>query len=263
MADEQQDDTVLDLTSDMEVGDPPEPDEDLSLEIEGEEAGEETPVVRQLRQRLRDSERELHEQRKSQMPQQQTEVGAKPDLWDDCEGDAEKFEAAYQAWLGRKRAVEDAQRQARDHEQARNQAFERARGKYQASAGAMKIKGFETAEKAVLDTLGPDFLGAMIQYADEPAKLIGALGNNPLALAKVAAEPDPMLQFKMLLRMETKIVAKRSAPPPPEADTIQRGTASVAKPSADKKLAQLEAQALKTGDRTAIREYRKANNIKA
>lgn len=231
--------------------------EELHLLIEGEEIADDTPLIRKLRDNLRAANGRITELERSRQPER-VEVGKKPDLWEDCDGDPDKFEAAltdYHDRRSRASRLEETQT-AQQHAQARAQ--EQRLAKHRQRAAALRIPDFESKEKAVIDALGEGFAGLALGIAEDSAKLVGALGANPIALQKLADEPDPMERIKLLKRMESKIVTNggRKKPPAPEAGTIQRGTAPAAMPSGDKKLEQLRTQAQKTGDYSAVVAYR-------
>lgn len=236
-------------------------DGDVEIEVEGEEQVDETPLQKHLRDQIRIRDRELAELRKGQH-RAPVDAGPKPTI-DEFDYDQDKFDEAYDAWAERKRQANEAQTTTQAQTQAAADKFERSRIAYQAKAQVLGVKNFQSAEDRVKDTLGADYLGWIVQYADEPVKLVAALGQNPHLLDSIADEPDPMLRLKKLLRMETKVTVKRKAPPPPEADTIQRGSAPLAAVSADKQAEKLLEKAGRTGNMTEYNRYMKAQREKA
>lgn len=236
----------------------PEP---LELEIEGEEAGDDTPLIKQLRQQVADAKREAADLRRASQPGQKIEVGKRPTI-EDFDWDQEKFDAAYDAWNDRRLQAERHDREATEQQEVKNREFERLRDNHRQRALMLRIPDFDAREKAVVDALGsPELAGIALVLANDSAKLVGAVGANSAALARIEAEPDPIRKLKILKELESKIVT-RKAPPPPEAQTIQRGTASVAQPDPDKKLAQLEKEAERTGDRTKIIAHKREMKLK-
>lgn len=224
-----------------------EAEDELTLELEGEDVVEETPVIRQLREQLRDRDRELHDYRSKSQPV--VEVGKEPDLWDDCDGDPDKYKAALLDWNFRKSQADSLQRQQSEQQEVQNREFERLRINHRARAEALKIKDFEAAENALVAAIGPELAGAALITSKDSAKLVAAVGKNPAALAKLAAEQNPLIKLRMLWDYEGKINV-RAKPPAPEADTIQRGTASMDQ-SKDTVSEQLYKQAEKSGDWSA------------
>lgn len=253
-------DDTLELTGDdiLDEGDDQQQQgagDDLVIEIEGEEAGDETDLVKHLRTVARDAQREAAELRRAQQPQT-IEVGKKPEMDDvGIEWDPEKYEAALLAYHDRKRQAEQAEQQRGQATQAQTQQFERARVSYFSSAAKMGIKDPEAHVQKVASELTAEHTGFIMQYTDNPAALMAALNANPGLLAKVADEPDPIRQFAMLAKMDGKVTVKRKGPPPPELQTIQRGSASLSE-TGDKRLAALEKEADRTNDRTKLIAYK-------
>lgn len=237
---------LLDTVADDQVIEQP-PEDEISIEIEGEEAdagAAETDAMRHMRAVIRDQGVELAKLKKPAAP---VEIGKKPDLWDDCEGDPERYEAGLIDWHERKRQAEAQIQTEQQQATARNRQFEQSQISYKAKAQAMGIKNFDAAEKVVIDELGSDYVGAIIQYADDAPKLIAALGTHPALLAKISDEPDPMRRLKILFKMEDKVKVTRKAPPPPEADTIVRGSAPLSPQASDKVAEKLLNDAMKPG----------------
>lgn len=263
MAYEQTTDDVLNLAEDQQIGDETtegseapeaEAQDEFAIELEGEEPVEETPLIRQLRAEVRDAKRELAERRKAEAPQ--IVVGERPTL-EGCDYDEDKFAAELEQWHERKGQAAEAEKQAAQQAQVRNQEFERAIGTYRTRAAALPVKDFQQAEEAVRAAL-PDLLqSAIIQYADDPAKVVYALYKHPQKMAQIADEPDPIKAIKAVWNMERNIkVATRKAPPPPMAGNIQRGSAPVAS-APDKEAEKLFNAGQKSGDMTAYLAYQR------
>jgi hypothetical protein len=224
-----------------------EAEDELTLELEGEDPVEETPIIRQLREQLRDRDRELHEHRSRNQPVVPA-VGPKPTL-EGCEWDEDKFEAQLTAWHEAKRQADSVNSHQREQEEIRNREFERLQINHRARAQALKITDFDAAEKALIDAIGPELAGAALVTSKDSAKLVAAVGKNPAALAKLAAEQNPLLKLRMLWDFEGKINVRKK-PPAPEADTIQRGTAPM-DTSKDTVSDRLYKEAEKSGDWSA------------
>ena len=227
-------------------------DEEIHLVIEGEDDGNEGELVRRLRDQIRTAHTELAAVRKAAQPKP-IDVGVKPTL-EGCEWDPDRFEGELDAWKERKRQAETQERDSRSRDEERQREFERRKARHMARAAVLKIPDFEARERAVIEALGPEMAGAALVIADDSAKLVGALGANPAALAKIQDEPDPLLKLKLLIKMEANIKTKK--PPAPEAGTIQRGSAPAQAVSADKRMEQLEREAERTGNRAKIIAYK-------
>lgn len=259
-------DGSLDLAEELEVplegeDQQPEDDGELHIEIEGEEEPEETPLIKKLRTELRESQKREADARKASTPAEII-VPPEPDLWDDCEGDPDKYKAALREHDKLKAAAAAQKAAQAEQGQVSQQAFQRAHAVYQAKAETLGVKDFKEAENAVVAALPVVIQSAIVQYAQDPAKLVLGLGRNPAALAKIAAETDPVRQILMVIDMEKRMTVNRKKPPPPEADTIQRGSVSLSATSADKVAENLLKQAQATGDMTPYREHMRAQRAK-
>lgn len=247
-------DDILDENEDQQEQQQDEGD-DLVIEIEGEDGGDEQgELPKHLRAEIRARDKRIRELEQRNQPQP-VEVGKKPDLWEDCEGDPDRYDAALLAYHDRKRQAEQAEQQRTQVTQSQTDALNRANIAYRAKAETMGLKNIDQHEQAIAEALSPQHVGFIIQYSEKPAELIAALGSNPRALAQVVAEPDEMRRLAMLVRMEPKVTVKRKGPPPPESQTIQRGSASLSE-NTDKRLAALEAEANRTNDRTKLIAYK-------
>jgi hypothetical protein len=241
---------------------PEQEDDVLELVIEGEDDGNETELVKRLRDQLRSVQGENATLKKGTAPKP-VEVGKKPDLWEDCDSDPDKFEAQLTAWHDRKKQAEKQEAEKHSQTEAQSREFERLKARHESRAAVLKIPDFEARQQAVVDALGPELAGAALVIADDSAKLVGALGANPAALAKIVDEPNPLLKLKMLMKMEARINPVKKKPPAPEAPTIQRGSAPLARKDNDKELARLEKEAEKTGKRDAVIAFKKKMKGKA
>lgn len=233
----------------------PEGDE-FAIEIDGDEPEAETPLIKQLRAEVRAAQKELAEHRKVNAPK--VEVGKEPDLWDDCEGDPEKYKKELLAFEERKRKRAEQDRDEQQTVEVKNQEFQRRYVTYRAKAAALPVKDFDDAEKAVTSSLPELLQSAIVAYAEDPAKVVYALAKHPAKLAALSQEPDPV-KFVLAMRdleRSLKVVNKRK-PPAPEAETIQSGSAQNAQ-SGDKLAEKLLAEAQRTGDMTKYRAHMKA-----
>lgn len=229
--------------------------DEFAIEIEGEEPGEEeTPLIRQLRDQVRDTQRELAQYRKVNTPK--IEVGPEPDLWDDCEGDPEKYKKALLDWTDRKAQAEKAEQEAAKAVEVRNQEYQRRFTTYRAQVAQLPVQDFEVAEKAVISALPEDVQSAIVRYAKSPAKVVYALGKHPAklnALAQMGDLGDVIVTITDLER-NLKVVNKKK-PPAPEAETVQSGSALPI--NNDKVAEKLLAEAQRTGDMTKYNRFMK------
>jgi len=231
-------------------------EEDLTFEVDGygdEEEANDTPTMKRLRDQLREAQRENH-RLKTAAPQkvEKIEVGKKPDLWDDCEGDSDKYEAALSEWIDRKRkadAVEKEQTEAQEKAQA---DFARAESNLRVRAEKIGIRDFDKVRETVAERLGPvgaaafPVLASIPKLGDNMPGLMAVLGRNDKLMAEVAAL-EPYQQIFRLGQLSMGVKEVRRNGPAPERGTIIQGSAAVGA-TGDKHLEALEKKAQKTGN---------------
>ena len=233
----------------VSIGDDAPPEEDAS-------AASAPAWVRDLRKQNRQlirEKRELEQRIVSAAPSQQAVVvGAKPTLAA-CDFDEEKFEAELDAWHSRKREADDQQRKQKEAEQTMQAAFNAKLEAHNKAKAELKVKDFEDAEAVVDEMFSVVQRGIMIQGAKNSATLKYALGKNPKKAKELAAIADPVSFTWALAQLETQLkVTPRKAAPVPERSI--RGSAP-SSAGGDSKLAQLQAEADKTGDRSKVAKY--------
>lgn len=224
-------------------------------EIDGKPA---PTFVRELRKahreqakRIRELEQEKAAREAAAAPAAQT-VGEKPTL-EGCEFDPDRFETELTSWHERKRKADDAAAAVRQEQEAQQAAFQQRLTSYQAAGAALKVSDFADAEAAVKDVLNQTQLGIIVGGADNPAQLVYALGKSPTKVKELAAIKDPVKYVFAVAKLETQLkVQPRKAPPAPE--RVVRGNAGAAT-GVDNTLARLQAEADKSGDRSAVAKY--------
>lgn len=226
----------------------------------GADDSNESAVIRDFRKREREKDKRIRDLEQAQGQQQTVlpaDPGPRPTL-EAFEWDEEKHGAALDKWIDDKAAHDSAiraqQEQAQELEQSRRQA-------YQAAKTAQPIAGIDEAEKRVFDQV-PEMMRNALLHAKSPA-LVAALDRYPDRLTAIAdtMQRDPAEALMMIgeLRGKAKIVPKTRRAPDPE--VIATGTASIR--STDKRLEQLEREAARTNDRTAVQAYKRSLRQKA
>lgn len=223
-----------------------------------EEAVEDTPLIKQLRDLTRDQARRLKEYEKAEQKAKPIELGPKP-TYESCGYDEEAYEQALDAWK-----AQEAKVKAQQGEQRAEQEKTQARGreivaKYEDRIRALPVKDFNAAQETVRDKIGSDRLGFIVAGADEPEKLVYALAKNPKRLDALAAIDIPARFAFVASKLEKEMkVATRKAPEP---EGVVRGAAPLSA-SADKHLEKLEAKAARTGDRSEVIAYKAKQKAK-
>lgn len=239
-------------------------EEELVISIEGEEPiAEDTASapdwVRELRKKNREDQkriRELEEQVRANQPAATVQApGAKPKL-EDFDYDAEVYESKLTEWFERKRKADEAAAKAEDEAKKANQAWQAKLEGYGTHKAALKVPDYEDAESAVQETLSVTQQGIILKGAENPARLVYALGKNPVAAKKLAAITDPVEFAWAAAKLETKVtmVTKTNKAPAPEKTVT--GTARISG-AVDSNLERLRAEAEKTGDYSKVAQYKR------
>lgn len=233
---------------------------ELIAEVEGDdddEAGEpegEKSLENKLRRLLRDREREKitlqreNEALKATAAPKPVEVGPRPDLYEDSDGDQDEHDAKIIAWNKRKEAAEQQERDQVTAKQAAQQRVSDAVQTMRTNATKFGLKNYDDAELAVQQALPPSLAEAIpLLLGDQAPALVQVLHNNPQLIEKInkAVRDDPALGLAAGLVELTRLSMRIKMPVPKrktgaKAEEIVRGSASLSVVPADKKLAELE-----------------------
>lgn len=184
-------------------------------------------------------------------------VGPKPTL-EGADYDAEKFEEQLTAWHDRKRAADEADKQKKEAAEADQKAWGEKLEAYAKHKAALKVSDYEDAEAQALEGLSTTQQAVILQGAKNPAAVVYALGNNPTKLNELAAIKNPVNFAFAVAELESKVTITtkpRKSAPMPESKVSGAGRLPV---SGDAKLAQLEAEAEKTGNYSKVVAYNAA-----
>lgn len=239
-----------------------EPSDDEAQESEDDGDEDASSVIRNMRKRerekdrkLRQAERELEQLRKAQQPQQQVpELPPKPTL-ESCGWDESEFEQKLIDWQKQASQVEQAKAKAQEQQQALVCEAEAKRTAYQEGAKKLKVKDFADAEEEVVSIFDQARQSILLEASDNPALLVYALGKNPAQLERLSKITSLAKFAAELGKLEKDLKVSKPTKPAP-ADTNLRSNAPAS--GSSKKLAQLEADAERTGDRTKLIAYKKS-----
>lgn len=239
----------------LSEGDPPEDELDefsFGDEAAPASAGNDSDLVRHLRKVNREQAERLSAIERGEIPAQPKPIErkAKPTL-EDCEYDADRFETELLAWNETERQATAAEAQVAERTQAEQARFAARLQAYGEGQKALKVRDFEAAEVAVLTGLSQVQQAVVIKAADDPAKLVYALGRHPEKLKTLSAIEDPIEFTKQLVKLEGTLKVTRATRTPPDPDVPVRGSAPLAH-GTDKTLERLEKEAERTGDRSAV-----------
>ena len=245
--------------------DAPEEEEGEVVVTFGDEAPapepEPTPETNQLKQ-LREQakvllreKRELEDKlRAKDAPIPETPLGPKPKL-EDYDYDADKFELAYDDWVGRKRQADEKAAQVQAEARAKEEAWQAKLTDYGQAKAKLKVPDYEEAEERIQQLFNVTQQGVMIAGADNPALLVYALGKHPAKAKELAAIKDPVKFAFAVAKLETQMKTTsrpRAAPPAP--DTPIKSTAPN-RSAVNATLERLDQEAMRTGDRTKVVAY--------
>lgn len=192
------------------------------------------------------------------------EVGPEPTM-DECyeaEDPGEEFKTRWKAWTERKAKAEAADAETRKAREATQTAFAAKLADFGRNKTALGARDFDALEEEVTSALSQAQQAVIVTGANNAANVIYALGKHPAKLATLAAITNPIEFAFAVAKLEgtLQVTSKRRAPEPEE--TV-RGSAPLSG-GADKKIRErLEAEAERTGDRSKIFAYNKAQRMKA
>lgn len=209
---------------------------------------------REARKRIKELEAQVQQTKPADKP---IEVGLKPKLAD-FDYDEDQFESAVEQWHERKRQVEQQQAAKQAEEEKAKQAWQTKMQSYEERRQnvASKVRDFEEVEEAAKDKLTATQQGILIHAAENPELILYHLGKNPKKAQELSEITDP-IQFAFAaakLDSQMKIQTRKPSTQPERKPSGSAGLSGVV----DQKLAQLEAKAAKTGDRTELIKYKKS-----
>ncbi len=205
--------------------------------------------VKDVRNENKELKRELKRLKAQSEPQkpQVAQLREKPTITDH-DFDSEAYEADLEQWFNEKAQHDEVI----NAQKAKDEAID---NRYVASVDKMRkiAPDYDEVEDTVVATLSPEKQALLKLGVEDTAKLVYALGKSPNKLAELE-QLDPVSFVKQLGIMEFQMSQKSRNPNKPQPKQHELTGAAG---GGDSKLAKLEAEAAKTGDRTAIREYRK------
>jgi hypothetical protein len=249
---------LLEDVAEDEVEQEKEPEVSFGDEEPEEEEAPDLP--KKLRNEIKERDRQIVvmrqqlEEAQRQSAPVKVEVGPKPQL-EDFDYDEDKWGVAVDAWTDTKvQAAIQEQTAVKDDgliEEAHNDY-----AKAEAGLQALTFKDAKQVTESVVSALPKNLRYVIVATMKDPATFIYALGKHPARLQEILSIKNPTKQIGAIKDLEysMKVGQSRKAPEP---DRPSKGNASAAvKPN--KELARLEAEADRTGDRTALIRYRRA-----
>jgi hypothetical protein len=213
----------------------------------------ESSTIRDMRQKLRDKEREVAELRKASAPKP-IEIGEKPTMAE-CGFDEDEFEAKLDRWKERKAAADRQVAQQDEDNRKINEAWQQDLSAFEQKKGRLDFEDRDAAIETVATSFPrPWQFAAIVKAAADPALFLYALSKSEAKRDELAKFEDPIKMAAAVARMEgaVKVTKGRKAPAP---DRAQSGSASMPGGS-DKQLEKLEKEADRTGDRSKLIAYK-------
>ena len=211
---------------------------------------EETPVLREVRKRLRESEKARRDLERRERERVQPQVADEPlppkPTLESAEYDEGKFEADLLAWSAKKAEV-DARAKTKQQEAEKLQAeWNEKHLHYEAQKQRNRAPDAEEVERQVLEALGVEKVGAIIKASSNSAALIYAIGKNPERV-KELAKKDAIDFLWTVAQLEPQMKIAPTKPPAPETRVSPSGRVA---PVVD--LEKLREEARRTGDYTKV-----------
>ena len=218
-------------------------DDEISLFLGDEELGspsseevkQDSDLVKKLRKEIQERNRELHELRANR--QAQPAVADEPltmPTLESVEWDEEAYQQKLAAYYEQKAAKEKAHAEQEQHKAKLFEVHNQKLAQYRENASKLGVKGFEQAEKAVLEEVPENIQGAILHYADKPEIVVLAAGLNPAIRKQLAETTDPVALGKLIgsIEAKAKLLPKSKQNKPAPAAKV-KGSQGAGKQSAD------------------------------
>ena len=182
---------------------------------------------------------------------------------EDCDYDDDVFAQKMEEYVRKSAEIERAAKQQEESEKAKREDYAARLAGYQTRKEALRVSDFEEAEKVVAASLTVAQQNIIIRCAEDPAKLVYALGKSPKARAALASITDGDRFAHRLAKIEGEIKVTQKAPPPPETKLKVGTGAGAVMGTAD--LEKLRQAAERSGDYTAYfraKDARKAAGVR-
>jgi hypothetical protein len=254
------------------VIDQQEPDE-LIIQFEGEDdnnddegntSHQESSVIKDLRKQLRTQAQELAKVKPNQQQDETIVLGNKPTL-EACDYDTDKHEAELDAWYDRKQKLADQERAKNEQSSKLGEKQAKQLQEYEAQAKALNARDFADKQQTFLDYFNNTPQGKVIMSAAKnKALVVYALGSDTRKLEALTNITDDIELAAEVARIESKIKVqtRQSNITPEKTVKSDAGGANASQSATMKQLEKLRANAVKTGNYTEVRAFKKANNIK-
>lgn len=215
---------------------------------------QDTRTIRELREAVKTYKRRAHDAEAKLAPVED-DLGAEPDpddYWDNPEGLRDAIRD-----YDRKKARRDERIAAQTEQAQRMQArWDEQSSAFESNWAGLKVASKDEARARVEDQFDAAQQAMLIKASRGNAGFLVFLGNSPDRLAKLKELAHDPADFLVEAAVMAKEVGVSKRKPDTQPETRHRGS-SGGGGGGDQKLARLEAEARKTGDRTALNRYRR------
>jgi len=127
-------------------------------------------------------------------------------------------------------------------------------------ADSLNISNYDALEKNARETLGEDFIKAIIANTDDSARIIASIGASPVKAAELSRElqTNPTRAFTNAVRFEINkaLIAPSLKQTPDPEEQVSSGS-GISLSATDKKLEKLRETAAKTGNMAELMAYKR------
>lgn len=188
-----------------------------------------TPLIKQLRQTIKDQRAQLRDKGLTPpaVQQQQTAAPATlppfPKMEDDgIDYDPDVYQQKVREWYETEGRVKAQQQQQEQQQQQLLTTFNERKQAYKDRVTSMKVRGYEDAEAFVAGEISQEVQTALILHAEKPELVVLALARNPELLKQAKGITDPVKLGMLIGTVEAKAKALpkgknpvKGAPPNP------------------------------------------------
>jgi hypothetical protein len=191
-------------------------------------------------------------------------AGPKPTLAE-FDFDSDQFEQAYDHWAAKQSAIKDGERSVAERQAQEQRAWQSQIGSFEAQVKALPFRDALESVDAAQAEFTPLQASVIIQYAENPALLMMALGRNLEKAAELSRVTDPIKFALEIKKVESTMSTKPRKPSTSPERVILSGAGKVGAILAggDKRRDALIAEASKTGDMRPLQQYDRAAKNKS
>lgn len=188
---------------DEELGSP-------ASEDEQEEDEQATPLIKQLRNKLKEQGKRIKELESGRSDDpgadnkaEVTELPPRPTL-ESVDYDEDKLTEELEKWYTTKADIDRRKKEQSEQLEQLQKVHQEKLSRYQERKAQVKVQGFDIAEKAVISEVPENIQGAIIHYSESPEMVVLALGRNKELRTKAAQTTDPIELGRLIGTIEAK-----------------------------------------------------------